>query len=140
MRRATTPTGIKALIAEDDDAIRETLHYLLSSAGYAIEEATDGVQALDALRRLGEPCVALIDLTMPRLSGIEVLRRFAAETATTGPLAPLRFILLTARHTPLPDADSALLTALQAPIVYKPFDIDDVLAAVATSARSLVAL
>jgi hypothetical protein len=66
------------------------------------------------------------------------LRRFAAETAITGPLAPRRFILLTARHTPLPDDDLNLLTSLRAPIVYKPFDIDDVLDAVSTSARSLI--
>ena len=132
-----TPTGIKALIAEDDDAIRETLVYLLSSAGYATEEATDGVMALEALQRLSEPCVALLDLTMPRLSGLEVLRRFAAETAITGPLAPRRFILLTARQAPLPDDDRNLLASLRAPIVYKPFDIDDVLEAVGASVRSL---
>ncbi len=136
-----TPTdislGIKTLIAEDDDAIRETLIYLLSGAGYTIEEATDGMMALEALRRLSEPCVALIDLTMPKLSGVDVLRTFAAETAATGSLAPLRFILLTARQTPLPNDDLNLLNSLRAPIVYKPFDIDDVLDAVATSARSL---
>ena len=132
-----TPMGITTLIAEDDDAIRETLRYLLSSAGYAIEEATDGMMALDALLQLAKPCVALIDLTMPKLSGIEVLRRFTAQAADTGPLAPRRFILLTARHTPLPDDDLALLTQLEAPTVFKPFDIDDVLATVEASARRL---
>jgi len=124
---------VRTLIAEDNDDIRETLRILLVGAGYIVEEAANGEEALAALRATGEPCVALLDLTMPKLSGIDVMRAIAAEAG----LARLRFILLTARQAPLQSADTDLLERLAAPVVYKPFNIDDVLAAVQEAERGL---
>ena len=127
------PVKAMVLIAEDNDDIRDTLHLLLTGAGYRVEAAINGEQALSALQAIAEPCVALVDLTMPRLSGIDVLR--AVTEAAQAP--PRRFILLTARQTPLQPADMELLAQLEAPIVYKPFDIDDVLAVVHSAAQRL---
>ncbi len=130
---AGAPVKVKILIAEDNDDIRETLRFLLAGAGYHVEEAINGEQALRALQAAAEPCIALLDLTMPRLSGMDVLRAIAEEA---GALRH-RFILLTARQAPLQPTDMEVLAQLDTPIVYKPFDIDDVLASVQLAEKRL---
>ncbi|MFC1499844.1 sigma-54-dependent transcriptional regulator [Candidatus Zixiibacteriota bacterium] len=62
----------KILIAEDDPEMRELLVSLLSSAGWDVEEAGDGIAAIRAIEER-PPQVALLDLMMPGKSGQEVL-------------------------------------------------------------------
>ncbi len=66
------------LIVDDDIHQRQSLRDVLEYAGYAVEEAADGKVALEVLsqRRVD---LMLLDLDMPRLPGIEVLRRAASE-------------------------------------------------------------
>ena len=125
---------LRVLIAEDDNDIRETLRYLLEGADYQVEEASDGAAALDRLRGMRGPCVALLDLTMPKMSGVAVLRALANEPQIT---THQRYILLTARQATLPSEDAQTLSKLGAPVLYKPFEIDDVLAGVQKAADSL---
>ena len=71
------------LVADDDHAVRSLAESVLVEAGYTVELAEDGVQAVERLRELG-PKVSLIllDLTMPRLSGAEAaleLRRIQPD-------------------------------------------------------------
>lgn len=79
------------LIAEDDDAVREFLVAGLSGAGYATVEAVDGG---DVLARLAgpPPRLILLDLHMPVLDGLEVLRRLRK----TGAWADVPVLFLTA--------------------------------------------
>lgn len=123
------------LIADDDDAIRATLRFLLENEGYPVIEASDGTAALAALRASQAPLVVLIDLNMPEMNGIEVLRTLLAD-------APLpfahRIMLLTARHAPLPPADATVLHQLQVRVLHKPFELDDLLSKVAAMARAIV--
>lgn len=125
---------LRALIAEDDGDIRATVRFLLEGADYQVDEAIDGAAALTTLRAMPDPCVALIDLTMPKMSGIEVLRALAGQPEVT---ARQRYILLTARQTGLPSHDEQTLEVVKAQIVYKPFDIDDLLAHVQRLAQTL---
>ena len=82
---------IRILIADDHSIFRDGLRKLLEAEGgfSVVGEATNGIEALDLVNQL-RPDVLLLDISMPRLTGLEVLRRLSKETA------PLRTILLTA--------------------------------------------
>jgi len=72
---------VRVLIAEDETLIRLDLRGLLESAGFDVcAEARDGEEAV-ALARETEPDVALLDVKMPRLDGIEAARRILEERA-----------------------------------------------------------
>jgi CheY-like chemotaxis protein len=63
------------LLVEDDQDIRELYCTLLRRYGYAVHEADNGETALQALQRFhGEPCLVLLDLMMPVMSGPELLK------------------------------------------------------------------
>ena len=77
------------LLAEDDAAIAQltTMSLNADKLGFTILVARDGLEALDCLyhrgafqtRESGRPAVVLLDLKMPRLDGLEVLRRIKAD-------------------------------------------------------------
>ena len=64
------------MIVEDDEAIREMMHITLSQAGYAVASAASGESALDMLKRIKVDLV-LLDVHMPRMSGLDVLNAMA---------------------------------------------------------------
>ncbi|GIU81807.1 MAG: acetoacetate metabolism regulatory protein AtoC [Pyrinomonadaceae bacterium] len=64
----------KILIADDDDSLRRVLEFQLSEAGYKVETAADGAQALELFSKTKFDCV-ITDWRMPAVSGLEVLRR-----------------------------------------------------------------
>lgn len=64
----------RILVVEDSAALRETLSDILTGNGYVVEMAEDGLAALDQLERSPFD-VVILDLAMPRLDGIEMLRR-----------------------------------------------------------------
>jgi len=68
---------MRILVIEDEQALRASLHQELSAAGYSVDVAADGEQGLYAA--LEYPLdVAIIDLGLPKLSGLEVIRRLRA--------------------------------------------------------------
>jgi len=70
------------LAADDDEDILELVAFRLERSGYSVLRARDGQQALDlALDK--QPDLALLDVMMPKLDGIEVTRRLRAEKATS---------------------------------------------------------
>jgi response regulator NasT len=70
---------VRVLIAEDETLIRLDLRGLLEASGFEVcAEARDGEEAV-ALARTTEPDVALLDVKMPRLDGIEAARRILDE-------------------------------------------------------------
>jgi len=64
----------RILVVDDDPDIRQVLLDRMSAYGYAVETAIDGREALDALRR-GRFDGMLLDMRMPQVDGIEVLRQ-----------------------------------------------------------------
>ena len=66
--------GPLVLLVDDDAAIRRSVAVALEMEGFRVVSASGGRAALDALERI-RPAVVLLDLTMPDLDGMEVLRR-----------------------------------------------------------------
>jgi two-component system response regulator HydG len=117
------------ILVVDDDAIgRYTLRGLLEEEGLAVEEAPDGAAALERLAQ-GEFDLVISDLRMPRLDGMELLRRTQAFTP------PPRVILLTAHGSERHAVEAMKLGALD--YFRKPFDVDEVLTVVRRSMATL---
>jgi len=69
-----SPAGPNLVLVVDDDFdIREALSDVLASEGYSVLTAADGGEALERLRGGVRPAVMLLDLMMPRVSGVEVI-------------------------------------------------------------------
>jgi two-component system, response regulator PdtaR len=80
---------VKVLVAEDETIIRLDLVEMLDRAGLeVVGEARDGVEAVE-LARTKEPDLAVLDVKMPRLDGIEAARRILDER-------PIPIVMLTA--------------------------------------------
>jgi DNA-binding NtrC family response regulator len=71
-----------ALVVEDDAPLRENLRAQLSARGFQVREAADGVAAVEAVRDR-RPDVVLMDVNMPRLSGLEALRQIKEYDPST---------------------------------------------------------
>jgi DNA-binding NtrC family response regulator len=69
---------IKVLVAEDEAHLGQILSNFLVGRGYAVQTVTDGRAALDALRAEAFD-VALLDIVMPELDGLEVLKQVRAD-------------------------------------------------------------
>ncbi len=111
------------LVVEDDRDIVEMIELYLKDAGYHTERAGDGVRALE-LWRAARPDLILLDIGLPKLDGLEVLRRVRSDT--TGPQVPV--ILLTARAE---EADELVGLGLGADdYITKPFNPRTLLARV----------
>ena len=74
MNESNAATPIKVLIAEDEAHLGTILEQFLASRGFAVTTARDGLRALDLLR-LEQFDVALLDIVMPGLDGLDVLRQ-----------------------------------------------------------------
>ncbi len=95
---APSPASLQCcrmLIVDDHPLCRQTLEHQLRGKALACESAEGGVQALDVLRNAaerGEPFdLAILDLQMPDMDGLELARRIKAES----PISSTRLILLT---------------------------------------------
>jgi DNA-binding response OmpR family regulator len=80
------------LAADDDEDILALVKFRLERSGYTVLQARDGEEAL-ALARERRPDLAVLDIMMPKLDGLELTRRLRAEEATSR----MPIILLTAR-------------------------------------------
>ena len=94
---------IRILLADDHHLVRHGLRMLLEAeSGFCVVgEAQDGIEALDILETL-QPDVAVIDLVMPRLNGLEVARQ-------TGKRSPLTKVVMLSMY----DNEAYVLEALR---------------------------
>jgi signal transduction histidine kinase/ActR/RegA family two-component response regulator len=70
----TAGATCRVLVIDDEPLVRSFLTRALVDAGYSVEEAKDGATALDTLTRT-TPDLVLLDMTLPDLDGVEILRR-----------------------------------------------------------------
>jgi DNA-binding NtrC family response regulator len=76
------PSHSKILIVDDDPDIREVIRDRLKAMGFEVIEAADGAQALTRLRE-DAPTITLLDLMMPKKSGLDVLKAVRDEGIET---------------------------------------------------------
>jgi len=101
------------LVVEDEPTVRETLAEALAEEGLNVSTAVDGPQALERFRA-DKPDLVLLDLMLPRMSGIEICRIIRAESSVP-------ILMLTARDSEL---DKVLGLELGADdYVTKPFSL-----------------
>jgi CheY-like chemotaxis protein len=89
----------KLLIADDESGIRSLVRMTLEDESYEIVEAADGEQALN-LAREHRPDVVLLDVMMPKLTGLEVCRAIKEDPLTK----EMAVVMLTARAQELDEA------------------------------------
>jgi CheY-like chemotaxis protein/anti-sigma regulatory factor (Ser/Thr protein kinase) len=120
-------TGKRLLVADDDVEIRDLLAEYLGQHGCEVKAVADGVEALEALAEASYDA-AVVDLSMPRMDGVELIRRAARKHPE------LRFVVVTGYSS-----DRAVIDTMSAGAVRfltKPFRLDEVLAAVKTALRA----
>jgi DNA-binding response OmpR family regulator len=78
MTEQATATA-RVLVVEDDEAIADVLRRSLRAEGHEVQSAGDGAEALSAAERFS-PDLVVLDLGLPRLDGIEVLKRIRADS------------------------------------------------------------
>jgi len=71
---------MKVLIVEDEPALAESVKYSLEREGFGVEVAPDGEKGLERFRS-GRPDVLVLDLMLPKLSGLDVCRMVRAESS-----------------------------------------------------------
>lgn len=114
----------RVLIVDDDPDIRAMLRLLLEQEGYVIEAVNDGVAALEWLTRADKAWIVLMDINMPRMTGLEVCARLAAADE----LARRHIVvLMTAGWFPDDDIPPSVRALLR-----KPFDLDALLNLIAS--------
>lgn len=87
-----TPRSTRILVAEDDPALRRLIDMLLSNQGLEVRAVSDGADALGLVEEW-EPDACVVDVMMPRISGLTVCRELRANPRH----ATLPIIILTAR-------------------------------------------
>ena len=73
----------RILVIDDSTAVRQLVQTILGSAGYEIFEAHDGLDGLDKLRSVPNLDLALCDVNMPRMTGLEMVLEVQREGLTT---------------------------------------------------------
>lgn len=84
----------KILVIDDSDTVRQQVRQALSTAGYEVVEAVDGMDGLEKLGSTPDLAMALCDVNMPRMSGLELI----AEAQRIGNTLPI--LMLTTEGQP----------------------------------------
>lgn len=109
-----TSQARKIVLADDDEDIRDLVEFKLTQSGYDVSAYGDGASALDGVRQ-HRPVLAILDVMMPGMSGLDVLQAVRADDS----LNATKVLLLTARSRDV-DVDAGFTTGAD-DYVIKPF-------------------
>lgn len=105
------------LVVDDDDGVRSLVRAVLRRHGHNVDTARDGAEALQKIRDDGYSLI-LLDLMMPKIDGLEVMRKLEEE----GIVSHALIVVMTA-------ADDSLIAELDRRrvhgVIRKPFDIEE---------------
>jgi two-component system KDP operon response regulator KdpE len=108
-------------VADDDVMIRRLIARTLERESFAVEEARDGAEAIEKCAGDAPPAVILLDLMMPRIDGggvLEWMREHHPEL--------LRRVVVMTAFT----RAAAVVAEKYCPVIYKPFDLEELVATV----------
>lgn len=103
----------RILVADDERNIRKNLAMVLEAAGYLVDEARDGEEALESCKQ-SHPDIAFVDLHMPKMAGLEVLDHIKVLSPKTA------VVIITAYGTAANAVEAMKLGAVD--FLEKPFD------------------
>ena len=118
---------MRILLADDDDQLQRALRITLTARGYEVVSAHDGAEAID-LAANGHPDLILLDLGMPEVDGVDVIR--AVRAWSNVPI-----VVLSGRADSSEKVDA--LDAGADDYVTKPFAMDELLARIRARARAV---
>lgn len=116
----------RVLVADDEPSIRRVIGNVLTGSGYAVEEVRNGEEAIISIRARSAD-IALLDINMPGMGGIEACRRIRATLPNIG------IIMVTVR-----DSEQDTVEALESgadDYIRKPFRARELLARIEAVAR-----
>ncbi|PFO09317.1 DNA-binding response regulator [Bacillus sp. AFS076308] len=122
-----TKDGIKILLVDDEPHILQFLEMGLTSEGYEVKTALDGLTAINAAKEF-EPHIAILDVMMPGMDGFEVCRMIKKSGAQTS------IIMLTAKDE-VQDRVKGLTIGAD-DYVIKPFSFEELLARIQARLRN----
>lgn len=127
----------QVLIVDGDDAISETMRYILEEAGHTVLALPDYAKALAFLRSSSSCCVVLFDRGAPGWNDSAFI-----DTITSDEMLLRRHAYICLSTTPahLRSVESKIFDRLAIPIMAKPFDIADLEAAVSQAAQICVVI
>jgi two-component system, NtrC family, response regulator AtoC len=112
----------QVMIIDDEKHLRESLAELIASEGFLVTQASDGEEAVEALRSgAANPDVIFLDLRMPKRDGLEVLQAIQTEKLSTAPA-----IVISAFGDSPRMIEAMRLGAYD--YITKPLDLDEILA------------
>ncbi len=118
-------TAVRILVVDDEPQLRRVMRATLAAAGYEIEDARTGEEALEKLRRF-RPDLVLLDINMPGMGGLAACKAIRADTGAA-------IIMLTVR-----DSENDKVQALDAgadDFVTKPFSTPELMARIRAALR-----
>lgn len=110
----------RVLVVDDDPQVRDVMKRFLEANGFTVKLTEDGDEAVRLLQRRDHPRIMLLDLDMPRLNGLEVLRRIMAHGIDVD-------VLVLSGHFDRNAFDLAIRLGAKGSL-HKPVDFDDLLA------------
>ena len=107
------------LVVDDEERIRSSLRGILSDEGFRVVDTGDGPSVMDMIER-ESPSLVLLDVWMPEVDGIELLRRIKAEQ-------PEVSVIMISGHANIQSAVAATRLGA-ADFIQKPFSVSGLLA------------
>ena len=111
-------TGEKVLIVDDEDAIRSLFVEALEELGYKCDIARNGLECLEKFYRVKDFDVVLLDIQMPKLNGIETLKKLKS-------FSPDLSIIMVSASRDIENVRAALKEGAY-DYIFKPFNVTDV--------------
>jgi CheY-like chemotaxis protein len=109
---------VVALVVDDSMLIRHTVCRFLEERGFAVESATNGLEALEALKRV-RPDIIITDIQMPKMSGSELITAVKNEPS----LAGIPIVIVAGRQSGFEETEKRANFT-----IFKDIDIEDQLA------------
>ncbi|MGR3178449.1 MAG: PP2C family protein-serine/threonine phosphatase [Candidatus Anammoxibacter sp.] len=118
----------RVLVVDDEPKNLKLLQVRLKSVGYDVSTAVDGLEGYEMAQKI-KPAIIVSDLMMPRVDGVEFLKKIRADES----LKDVGFILLTARDTHESTVEGLSVGADD--YITKPFDTEELFARIKTNIR-----